>query len=347
MGTARQYRLAASVVASLLATSTAPAWARKNDLNLLNLCGGTACSWVQRRDDGWIESAVPDGAAKEAFRSLMSELGAVLAPRIPMSAQTMGFSGFQITGELALTRISNHQRFWDGVDGVSANNPAATRPDSALSTIGVFLRKGLWLPLPSAEVGAGVVHLLDSQMLDWQAYAKFALHEGFNDWPIPSFAVRGSLGYLTGTDQVRLTTASLDLLASRSFGVLKTTRLEPLAGVSFMFIDARSGAIDATPSCDGHALANNTPGTGSLGGCYAAQQGSANDLGAVVSFPEQDTIVRYRLFGGAKLRFGVAFLLAQYEFFPAGRTRDQSEPGGARDQSAAQSALSMSAGLDF
>ncbi len=343
MGTARHHRLAVSVAACVLSTSL-PAWARKNDLNLLNLCGGAECSWVHRRADGWIESAAPDAAAKESFRSLMSELSAVLAPRIPMPAETMGVAGFQVTAEFSLTQISNQRRFWDGVDGVSANNPAAFRPDSALSTVGVFLRKGLWLPLPNAEIGAGVVHLLDSQMLSWQTYAKLALHEGFNEWPFPSVAVRASLAYLTGTDQARMTTTSLDLLASKAFGLLKTVRFEPLAGVGVMFVDIRSGAIDATPACDGYALAT---AMSLPTGCSNAQQGTTNDLKAVVAFPKQDTILRYRVFGGAKMRLGVAFLLAQYEFFPAGKSRDQNESGGARDQSTAQNAVSMSAGFDF
>lgn len=347
MSTARHLRLAVSVAACVLG-ATAPAWAGKNDLNLLNLCGGAECSWVHRRTDGWIESAAPDAAAKERFRSLMSELGSVLAPRIPMAAETMGISGFQVTAEIGLTQINNQQRYWDGVDGVSANNPAASRPDSALSTVGMFLRKGLWLPLPNAEIGAGVVHLLDSQMLSWQAYAKLALHEGFNEWPFPSVAVRASLGYLTGTDQARMTTTSLDLLASKAFGLLKTVRFEPLAGVSVMFVDVRSGAIDTTPSCDGYGLAANAPGSvATPAGCYSAQRNTANDLKAVVVFPKQDTILRYRVFGGAKVRLGVAYLLAQYEFFPPGKSRDQNEPSGARDQSSGQNALSMSAGFDF
>ena len=35
-----------------------------------------------------------------------------------------------------------------------------------------------------------------------QGYAKFALQEGFHDWVLPSFAVRGSASQLLGTGQV-------------------------------------------------------------------------------------------------------------------------------------------------
>jgi hypothetical protein len=197
-------------------------------------------------------------------------------------------------------------------------------------------------------VGAGVVHLLDSQMLAWQAYAKLALHEGYSDWPIPSFAVRGSLAHVTGTDQASMSMASLDLLASRGFGLLKTIRLEPLVGASLVLINARGGPLDATPSCDGHELAAGIPGTDPLpAGCHASQQGTTNDLDAVFSFPRQDAIVRYRLFGGFKLKFGVLSTLVQYEIIPPGQSRDGQEPNGARDQSESQSTLSLSAGFQF
>jgi len=83
------------------------------------------------------------------------------------------------------------------------------------------------LPVPTIELGFGAVHLLDSHSC-LQSYAKFAIHEGFHDWPVPSFAVRGAVSYLTGTNQVGMTVTSLDLLISKRFGLLKTARLEPL-----------------------------------------------------------------------------------------------------------------------
>jgi hypothetical protein len=337
----------------MTATLASRAWAGKNDLNLLNLCPTVAsngkCPWVHRQADGLITGpVVPDGQGRQDFRSLMSELGVVLAPRIPMVADTAGFGGFQLSAELGLTEISNHQSFWNGVEAVSANNPTqGPRPDPMLTTVGVFVRKGLWLPVPTIELGFGAVHLLDSQLLAWQSYAKFAIHEGFHDWPIPSFAVRGAVSYLTGTDQVSMTVTSLDLLISKRFGLLKTARLEPFLGWSLISIFAHSGRIDATPSCDATQIAAAPPGSDPGNPyCSSSQTGTTNDLYANFRFPDQNAITRYRLFLGFKIKFAIAFFAAQYEAYFAGATRDGSSFS-ARDQSGTQNALSLSTGLDF
>jgi hypothetical protein len=357
MGSVR-LSLAASAVMFVMATFAGGAWAGKNDLQLLNLClqapslslaSKPECSWVQRRQaDGWITGpVVPDLNGRQDFRSLMSELGVVLAPRIPMVADTAGFGGFQLSAELGLTEISRSRKYWDGVAGVSAGNREAARPDPMLTTVGAFVRKGIWLPVPTIELGFGVVHLLDSQLLAWQSYAKVAIHEGFHDWPVPSFAVRGAVSYLTGTDQVTMTTTSVDLLISKGFGLLGTARLEPFAGWSWISIFAHSGRLDATPSCDAAQLAalpaGSDPGNQY---CASSQAGTKNDFNANFSFPDQNAITRYRVFAGFKLRFAIVFFAAQYEVFFAGSSRD-GNASSARDQSATQNALSLSTGLDF
>ena len=58
----------------------------------------------------------------------MSELGVVMAPRIPMPADTLGFAGFQVSGELGLTEIGNSQSYWNGVNAVSPQSPNAPVP---------------------------------------------------------------------------------------------------------------------------------------------------------------------------------------------------------------------------
>ena len=61
------------------------------------------------------------------------------------------------------------------------------------------MRKGLWLPLPAFEFGAGALSILGSHMYALQGYAKMALQEGFHGWWLPSFAVRGAASQLLGT----------------------------------------------------------------------------------------------------------------------------------------------------
>ncbi len=338
----------------------APAHAGKNDLSLLNLCEQRSpapgllngpvpeCTWVKRQaGTGRIQSVSFDAGAEGRFRSLMSELGVVMAPRLSVPADTLGFSGFQVSAEVGTTRISRDEAFWNGVEGVSSQNTSASRPPQWLTTVGVFIRKGIWLPLPAFEVGTGVMHLLESQLVAWQGYAKFALHEGFHDWPIPSFAVRGSVSHLTGTDQARMTIGAVDLLLSKQFGVAGTVRLEPFAGWSSLFIHARSGVIDATPSCD--AFATRSAAVGQMLGdyCAEAQRGTGNDLAANFTFPDQDVITRNRFFGGVKVKFAAAFLTAQYELTPGGRSRDEQKPNGAIDSSGTQTGVSLAGGFDF
>jgi hypothetical protein len=336
-------RIAGATLFLSIVVAAHPARAGSNDLRLNNLCptvavaGNTECRWVGRGASG-ITGVTFDLDGKSKFRSLMSELGVALAPRIPMTANTLGFAGFQVSGELGLTGINAKQSYWDGVRAVSPSNPGLSRPDNLQSTVGLFLRKGFWLPVPTFELGGGFVNLLGSQMISWQGYAKVAVHEGFHDWPVPALAVRAAVGYLTGTDQITATTSTIDILISKGFGLFKTVRLEPFGGVSWVRIKAKSGVIDFTPSCDSHALqANTNPDPTCVTG----------DALASAAFPEQDAISRYRFLGGAKLKFGILAILAEYAYYPAGRSRDGREPNGAMDHSGGQSAFTLSTGLHY
>ena len=328
--------------------------AGRNDLKLANLCpqvssavlGVQECAWVQRDATGLVTGVAIDADGRSKFRSLMSELGVVMGPRVPMPASTLGFAGFLLSGELGVTEISNQRAFWNGVNAVSPQNPSGARPDAVLTTMGVFLRKGIWLPAPSLELGGGVVHLLNSQMLSWQAYAKLALHEGFHDLPIPSLSVRGAFAQLRGTDQVNLRTGSLDLLISRGFGLLKTVRVEPFGGWSLLLIKASGQPIDFTPLCDSRAVELAQPGQIVSQHCAVAQSGKNNDLRANKEFPSQDVITRHRVFGGAKLKFGLLAIIAQYELYFRGNSRDENVIR-AVDDSGQQSAVSLGLGLEF
>ncbi|MDX2023340.1 MAG: hypothetical protein SF187_24105 [Deltaproteobacteria bacterium] len=324
------------------------------DVSLLNLCGPgvsrplaggdlTDCGWVQRDASGRVTGVKLDEEATSRFRSLMSELGVVMAPQVVTPADTIGFAGFQISAELGITQINNKATYWDGVKAVAPQNRLADRPQAWLSTVGVFVRKGIWLPLPSMEVGAGVVHLLQSQMVAYQGYAKLAIHEGFSDWPLPSLAGRAALSHVTGSEQVRLDIASFDVLISKAFGVGGTFRAEPFGGWSYLMIKARSNVIDLTPGCDGFLTAG-----GGNGGAFCGPTSPDADLSANFAFPNQDTITRRRFFGGMKLKFAAVFVAGQYEYLPAGRSRDESVSSlGARDGSDKQTRVSLSGGFDF
>jgi hypothetical protein len=359
MGRGGRGRALATLIGAGALFATAGARAGGLDPDLLHLCtphtpakgtlGGPVpeCSWVRRSATGLVESVSFDADAETRFRSMMSELGVALAPRLMVPAQTLGSAGFQLSAEVGTTSINQERGYWNGVSGVQPDNPNRSRPAGWLTTVGLFVRKGLWLPLPGVELGAGVVHLLDSQLLSWQGYAKLALHEGYNDWPLPSLAVRASGAYVTGSDQVRMKIAAFDVVISKAVGILKTFRLEPFGGWSLLFIKARSGRLDATPSCDAYAVRTATVGQMLGDYCAETQRGTSNDSLANFSFPDQDAITRNRFFGGAKLKFAIVFVALQYEIVPSGHSRDQSKATGARDGSGKQEGLSLSAGFDF
>jgi len=332
-----------------------PAIARADtyDLNLLNLCppsGNGGCSWVQTSGTGQKTVTLDQGAASR-YRSLMSELGVVAAPRLMTPADTLGYAGFQFSAELGFTTINPRKQidglsYWNGVEGVSPDNPAATRPGSTMATVGGFVRKGLWLPIPALEFGAGAVSLLGSHMYAIQGYAKFALQEGFHDWVLPSFAVRGSASQLLGTNQVTMTVYGLDVLVSKAFSVGGTARIEPFVGWNVLFIDARSGVIDATPKCDAYAQHAAAPGPGGPGGaCLATDNGTWNDLGANFTFPSQDVITRYRWSLGFKLKLSKLFLTAELDYIQHGTSHDSNAD--ASDVSGSQQSFALSAGFDF
>jgi len=339
------------VVALSSLVAAPPARAGKNDLDLLNLCtphligGNQECGWVQRDSTGAITSQVaPSPAALANFRSLMSELGVVIAPRLITPADTLGYAGFQVSAELGLTQINHNAAYWNGVQGVDPANPGANRPDAYLTTVGGFVRKGMLIPFPALEVGVGAVNVVGSGLFALQGYAKLALQEGFHSWVLPSVAVRAAASQLVGTDQVDLTVFGFDVVISKAFSIAGTARFEPFGGYNLLFIDARSGVIDATPGCDAYAFQHSTAAPSPTCGGPA---GTPNDYLADFTFPRQDLITRQRIFAGFKLKLGVVFMAAEYDLVPAGRSRDETQAQGTIDGSQRQQSFSFSTGLDF
>jgi hypothetical protein len=297
--------------------------ADRNDLRLINLCDSSAtgaCPWVTQTATG--TTVMLDGDASTRFRSLMSELGVVVAPRLQTPADTLGFAGLQLSAELGFTEISSGQSFWNGTEGVQPANPKIARPPGALTTVGAFVRKGMFLPVPSIELGAGAVNVLQSGMWALQAYAKVAVHEGFHRSAVPSVALRFAFSDLVGTNQVDLRVYGLDVVASKAFSMAGTWRLEPFVGWNLLLIDAQSSVIDAK-----------TP--------------TATDRGATFRFPHQDLIFRSRWFGGAKMKLWKLFVATEVALTTAGGSDSNTATGRADDRSATQKSVTISAGFDF
>jgi hypothetical protein len=313
----------AGIVLAIVAAAT-PAAADPNDLVLSRLADRVTDS------SGNLTSVVGDNAL---FRGLASQLGVVLAPHLLTPADTNGFGGFQMTVDYSTTTIDSSADYWRARESGSS---------SSMNTVGFFVRKGIWFPVPSFEVGAGAVHLIDSHTWASQLYAKLALHEGYHDLPVPSFAVRGAVSRMMNQRELDLTVASLDVLVSKHIGVGGTWRLDPFLGWNVLFIIPRSEVIDPTPNVD------------------PLKMGNEPDALLNFVFKDQDNIIRNRFIAGAKLQYYVFQLTLEVQYALAGSSVDDragtSDPCvagmansfcDAKDTAKAQRTFALSAGFDF
>jgi len=278
------------------------------------------------------------------LRSLASELGVVLAPHLLTPADTIGFGGFQLTVDYATTTIDSKASYWRVLQG--SPDPAGTgggaHGDGMMRTVGLFARKGMWFPVPSFEIGAGAIHLVDSNTWAGQLYAKVALHEGYHQLLIPSLAVRGAVSRMMNQRELDLTVASIDVEISKHIGIGSTWRFDPFLGWNVLMIVPRSEVIDPTPNID------------------PLQPGNEDDLLLNFVFKDQDAIFRNRLFFGAKFQYYVFQLTLEMQLAMSGSsvddrsgTSDPCMPNStttlcdAKDTAGTQRTLSMSAGFDF
>jgi hypothetical protein len=266
-----------------------------------------------------------DVRRRTMYQSLMSEMGVVLAPRFLAPSDTLGYNGFQIAFEAGFVQISNNADFWKlGVNNVSGD---------FLETVSVMARKGIWLPLPAFELGAGATKLIGGSLFALQAYAKLALHEGFHDWPIPSLAVRGAVSRVAGSPQVDLTMVSVDTSVSKSFGLGGTSTLDPYLGFAALMTFARGQVIDATPNIDAYR-----DGATSL------------DLNSNTTFPDPDTILRWQIFGGFRIKYSWLALTAEFVYTLCNDTGSECTkrpPNKVVDASDGQAIVNLSGSLIF
>ncbi len=251
-----------------------------------------------------------------AFRSVASELGVLMAPKPVDPADSLGLSGFAISGSYSINTISNDADFWKDATGKDLKKTA--------NTLQVMGRKGLY---PGIEVGAGATHLFDSRMWTVSGYGKVALHEGFHHLPIPSIALRGMFSRLVGAKDMNMTTASGDISISHVFGIGKTFSITPYAGYQALFILARSHVLDITPGTDEY-----------LEGSSGPNEFIFRDAGA---------ILRHRPFLGARFIFSVLRFGVEAMFTPGGGRAGDLKGVTIEDSSGLQQQYTFSLGLDF
>jgi hypothetical protein len=297
------------------------------------LCTGTAAADTNDLVLSKLGTMAPNGTYvgdAVAFRSFASQLGVVLAPHLLSPADTNGFSGFQLTVDYSNTSIDQSAAYWRAIEG-----PAP----SSMTTVGFFARKGLWFPVPSFEIGAGAVHLVDSQIWAAQLYAKVALHEGYDGLPLPSLAVRGAVSRMMDQRQIDLTVASVDVSVSKHIGIAGTWNLDPYAGWDILMIVPRSQVIDPTPNVDPLQMPS----------------ASQNNF----TFLDQSNIYRNKLFLGARLKYDILEITLEGAITLAGSSVDDRGAAtscapmttttacNAMDTAASQRTLALNAGFEF
>lgn len=290
---------------------------------------------------GNVTSIVPQNLD---LRALSSQLGVVLAPHLLTSADTTGYGGFNFGVDYATTTIDSSASYWRALESSPDPTGTGSAPHGAgtMRTVGLFVRKGMWFPVPAVEVGGGAVHLVDSHTWTGQLYTKVALHEGYHQLPIPSLAVRGAVSRMLNQRELDLTVASLDVELSKHFGIGSTWRLDPFLGWNLLMIVPRSEVIDPTPNVD------------------PLTPGNEDDLLNNFVFKDQDVIFRNRIFVGTKLQYYVFQLTLEAQFALAGSsvddrsgTSDMCMPNStttscdAKDIAKGQRTLAMSAGFEF
>ena len=324
----------AYATAAALAISPGIAAADTNDIVLTRLL-------TRVNNTAGTQTLVPQNLE---FRALTSQLGVVLAPELLTPADTLGFGGFQFDVTGSQTSIDSKQSYWRAREGSPdpAGTTGASNGPGFLRTVGFFAHKGLWFPLPSFELGAGATHLVDSHIWTGQLYAKLALHEGYHDLPIPSLAVRGAVSRMMSQRDLDLTIASIDVTISKHFGIGGTWRFDPFVGWNLLMIIPRTQVLDGTPNVDNQ------------------QPGNAADEANNVVFRDQATIFRNRIFAGAKFQYYVFQFTAEVQYALAGSSVDDQAGTNARcqlnsptdlcdakDAAAAQTTVTLSAGVDF
>ena len=303
-------------VAALIASAPQLARAEDNDLTLERLIGPPSVAGT---------SPTITTAVRSAYAGLASELGVLVAPRPLQPADSLGWSGFAPNVDYSITQINRDADYWQkGARSVSG---------LFLGTVGVTVRKGIWLPFPSFELSVGGHKILGSGMFTLELAAKLALHEGFHGWAIPSIALRVAVAHLFGSPQIGLTVLEAGVLVSKRFAIGGGLQLDPYLGAAAIISFASSQVIDTTPNVDAFRQGPNAP-----------------DENANITLPDLDPLPRFRLHGGMRLKASLFSFTAEAAYVLCNSTGRNCQHDGSIevvDRSLGQLQVNIAAGVVY
>jgi hypothetical protein len=268
---------------------------------------------------------LPDHAA---FKKLVNQYGFAFAPTAMHSARTTGFGGFHLSIEAAYTKIDDGALYWkQGTQG--AVDPSSNRatiinnsPQELLQLYSAKIRKSFGFGL---ELTGSVGFMPKTSILSGGADVRLSLLEGFRSGIpgiLPDVAVGGGVRTITGTPQMQLSIAALDVQVSKPLPIADSSILTPWVGFQYVWIFGDSGLVDLTPGTDAINYCNfagpNVPSNPdpSKGGVFDGQPvcrgGSPLDFNNNVVF-DKARLERQRLLFGANYRyemvmFGIQFI---------------------------------------
>jgi hypothetical protein len=280
--------------------------------------------------------ARPCALDEPAFKKLINQYGAAIAPPAMAPARTTGYGGFQITAQGVFTTIDSGADYWkNGTQGprepttgqYSVRNKT---PDSWLQVYGVGIRKGLPLGF---EIAGSIAYVARTSIVAGGADLRWSLLEGFRRGVLgyfPDLSIGGGVRTITGTPQFMLTVASADAALSKPLAIADSSVLTPYVGYQFLRIFGDASPVDLTPRTDALGYCNyqgqkvpggypaDDPGhtqgpyTGSaVCGDGSGQNGSPDDLSNTRVF-QSARINRHRLVLGLAYRYEMIMIGGQF-----------------------------------
>ncbi|RMG17241.1 MAG: hypothetical protein D6729_09080 [Deltaproteobacteria bacterium] len=198
---------------------------------------------------------LPGSEANARFRLLMVDLGMAATPTPGHPAETLGRLGASIEIGARSAQIHPDARIDDGNcptlnqackvwvnEGSHPGRASIESADPYLAMPMVHVRKGL--PF-SFEFDSKVQYIAFSEMYAASAGFRWALNEGWDF--LPDVSVGGQGTRLLGNRDFGLTTAALDVMIGKWFGVGGMVVITPYAGWQRIWVSGVSEVIDFDP----------------------------------------------------------------------------------------------------
>lgn len=154
------------------------------------------------------------------FREFSKDVGAAASYKGLVPAESMGLTGFDVSLALGATEVANR--------GVLRKAASGSSIPSAVPSVSLRAIKGLPFNI---DVGASLTRLPGTGVQAIGGEVRWAFVEGGT--VTPAVAARLALSNLSGLDQLKLRTQSLDISTSKGFGPLT-----PYAGIGVVRVSA-------------------------------------------------------------------------------------------------------------